>query len=908
MMTPQWHATEVEEVVARFHSNLETGLSWPAAKRLKPAAPVSDQSKLALALYTLLNQLRGFVVIILLVTALAFFALGHHDDAVGIGISVIFAVVLGFIIDFRAENALAALKALNAPTARVLREGQEHEIPAGELCPGDIAILTAGHRVPGDGRLVEVRGLCVDESVLTGESAAVEKSVAAVGAGQPIAERSDMLFTGTTVVQGYGRMLVTAVGADSELGRLGVLMQQQEKKASPLEQSADQLGRQLALLVLALSVAIFVLGMLRGQPFWIMLETAFILAVAAIPEGLPAVTTVALAGGVHRMVRARCIVRKLAAVETLGAVTVFCTDKTGTLTENRMTVVKLVLPNREFAIGGTGYDPDGAITRDGTVTVVEKDSLLRSPLLIAALCNNAVLEQHADANHEDPGAAANDTGEWHIHGAPTEGALLALAMKGGIDPVALQRRYRRLEEIPFSSARKMMTVVVEAEDGGRWAYVKGSPLALLTDCVSKETATGVEPLSDADVNAISERIEELGATGHRVLGFAYRRIDPDEAADLVTRGMTWAGMAALIDPPRPEAPQVIRTLRQAGVQTVMLTGDHKATALAIAHGLGLGDGTLRCMEAAELADVIARSAWDEVADVSVFARISPEDKLNIIKAFQARGEVVAMTGDGANDAPALKAADIGIAMGAGSVDVAKEAADMVVTDGNYASMAAAVAEGRRIYGNIQKAVRFLMLCSLAQILLLLEAVIAGVALPLSPLQLLWLNLVIHIFPAVGLAVITSDPEAMQRPPRARSERLLSWRELRGLSVEGLLVSILAFAVYIKTQEAGLAYARTLAMATLAISLLMQIFPHATAKLPFVRARQVWEAAPWLGFFCGLTVLLLCIYQPTMSRLLHMVALSPADWTVPLLTGIACLLLMEGLKAGRRLLGANGTSR
>ncbi|MGZ5425589.1 MAG: cation-translocating P-type ATPase, partial [Thermoanaerobaculia bacterium] len=564
---PVWHARQVEDVARELRTNLETGLS-PDALPKRPADDFPDTD--ARGPWRIIwNQLKGGVILVLIAAAAVMLALGHVGDALAIAASVVFSVVFGFITDFRAERALDALRTLSAPTARVVRGGLEREIPADDLRPGDLLVLTGGQIVAADGRIAAVRDLQADESALTGESVPVTKSPDPVDAAAPLPDRTSMAYAGTTVVSGWGHMVVTGIRGDTELGRIGKLVASQDREETPLEKQAEQLGRRLALLAIGLSALVTILGLLRDRPFWLMLETGVILAIAAIPEGLPAVTTIALAAGVRRMAKADTLVRRLSSVETLGCTSVICTDKTGTLTENVMRVTRVVLPGRDLDVSGARYEPTGEFLEGGQPVAPGEDPALRRLLEIAAVCNDARLESHDEG--------------WHVHGSSTEGALLALAGKRKIDTGSFQR----VSAIGFSSARKRMAVVARDPDGRLWSFVKGSPEVVVALAASALVRGAEEPLDAQGRERLLARAHSLGESGYRVLALAYRRLDPEDPPEAAEEALTWAGLVGLIDPPRANVRGAIEALRGAGIRTVMVTGDQKGTAMAVANELAI---------------------------------------------------------------------------------------------------------------------------------------------------------------------------------------------------------------------------------------------------------------------------------------------------------------------------------
>jgi Ca2+-transporting ATPase len=674
-------------------------------------------------------------------------------------------------------------------------------------------------------------------------------------------------------------MVVTGTRGDTEVGRIGKLVAGQDREDTPLEKQAEQLGRRLALLAIGLSALVTILGLLRDRPFWLMLETGVILAIAAIPEGLPAVTTIALAAGVRRMAKADSLVRRLSSVETLGCTSVICTDKTGTLTENVMRVTRVVLPGRELDVTGSRYEPAGEFLESGRPVAPGDDPALKRLLEIASVCNDARLESHDEG--------------WHVHGSSTEGALLAFAGKGKVDAGGFQR----VSALGFSSARKRMAVVARDAGSRLWSFVKGSPEVVAARAATVLVGGAEEPLDAQGRDRLLARAHSLGESGYRVLALAYRRLDPEDPPETAEDALTWTGLVGLIDPPRANVRGAIEALRGAGIRTVMVTGDQKGTAMAVANELAIaGPGDL-CLDSAELARYVEEHRWEDLRKTAVFARVTPEDKLSIVHALREAGRIVAMTGDGINDAPALKAANIGIAIGLGSADVARAASDLVVTSGDYATLPAAVAEGRQIYANIRRAVHFLLLCSLATIAVMLVAVVTNLPLPMSPLQILWLNLVVHIFPAVALALVPGERDVMKRPPRDPKEPLLTW----GATGRTALKSAVVAAVVLWSYTAGGGRhdgprGQTLVMATLALTLLAQSFATLSETQPFWRMRSSLAPAFWLALAGGLLLQAVAVVWPPLASVLLTEPLSLADWLRVLGMSLVALAAVEAGKA------------
>ena len=885
-----WHSRTVAEVAGALGTDVETGLPAAALPSRTRAAP-SDEAASRSAGRILWNQSKSGVILVLLAATAGSFALGHAGDALAIAASVVFSIAFGFATDWRAERALAALRTLSAPTARVVRDGLEHDVPARDVRRGDLIVLSAGQIVAADGRLAAAHKLDIDESALTGESAPVAKTTEPVAAVTPLPDRASMAYAGTTVLGGRGRLIVTGPPGETEISRIGRLVAGQKREATPLELQAEQLGRRLAVLAIALSAAVTLLGVLRDRPFWLMLETGVLLAIAAIPEGLPAVTTIALAAGVRRMARADSLVRRLSSVETLGCTSVICTDKTGTLTENVMRVTRIWLPGREMEVTGSGYSPEGQLLERGRARDARRDPALSRLLEIAAVCNDARLESHAD---------------WHIHGSSTEGALLALAHKGGLEPAELAARFERLHEIAFSSERKRMAVIARDAQGQVWSFVKGSPEAVLALASRVLHASAEEPLDPEERASLLKEGRRLGEEGHRVLAFAFRRLESASALEDAERDLTWVGLAGIIDPPRAGVREAIESLSGAGIRTVMVTGDQKSTAMAIARALSIAGEDDLCVDSTELAEYVREHRWEDLRRTCVFARVSPEDKLSIVRALKAAGEVVAMTGDGINDAPALKAADIGIAIGRGAADVAREASDLVVTSGDYGTLPAAVALGRQIYENIRRSVHFLLLCSLATIGVMLASVVANLPLPMSPLQILWLNLVVHIFPAIALVVMPGEPDLLQQPPRDRREPLLTWRATGVIGLRGFVVAAVVLWTFTSGGgRQGGTGAQTLAMATLALTLLGQSFAMLSEHRPFWRVTGSMTAPFWFALVGGVAIQVLAVAWPPLASVLPAEPLSAAAWLRALGMSALALGIVEG---GKTLLPIHSARR
>ncbi|HEX6124119.1 MAG TPA: HAD-IC family P-type ATPase [Pyrinomonadaceae bacterium] len=717
------------------------------------------------------------VVIWLLAAAAAVSAItGSLVESLAIVIVLLINAIIGFAIEWQSGRALEALRHSSRTTARVRRDGRDRTIDASELVVGDVILLTAGDHVPADSRLLEIANLRVDESSLTGESTPVDKSVTPVPERTPLAERISMAFLGTHVVAGHALAVVTGTGGNTEIGKVGRLLEQASDQKTPLERRLADLGKRLVYLVLGISLVVLVAGFVRGDDPWLVTKISISLAVAAVPEGLPAVTTLILALGVLRMARASAIVRHLAAVETLGSTTVICTDKTGTLTENRMTVREVFLSDgrsvdlaAESAGAGERLDPDD-------------DAHLTRLLLVAVLCSEATF--HAPENE--------------FFGDPTETALLAIASDLGVDVERSRKLNRKISEIPFEAATKKMTAVFEMDNSTCRAMMKGAPSVVLEACDRYLDDTGIaEPLGRTKRESFRQINDVLAAKGLRILAFADKVCDIESAGSDADSDFTFLGFVGMTDPPRPEVPDAIRRAKDAGIRVVMLTGDQLVTARAIARELHLSsDNDISALHSRDLTDVDAPKVAELARTADVFARVTPEDKLRIVRALQNAGEIVAVTGDGVNDAPALKQADIGIAMGMRGTEVAKESADIVLTDDNFSTIVHAVEGGRTIYANIIKFVHLMFSHNLGEILVIFVAIIVGLPLPLFPLQILWINLVTDIFPAFALAVEPATKHTMLRRPRSPGESFLSLRFMFLIAWQGAMLAAITLAAYV----------------------------------------------------------------------------------------------------------------
>ena len=872
-----WHATSIEEVTRRLDTNAVSGLTADeAAQRLATYGPnVLAEKPPRAAWRKFFDQLRDTLVIILLGAAVLAASIGEVKDASVIIVVVLINAALGFFQEHRAEAALAALKNMLAPTARVRRDGEVRQIEAAGLVPGDLLLLEAGDRIPADGRVLSAHGAEVAEAALTGESQAVAKLPASVDENAVLAERHDMVFMNTVVTRGRIEVLVTATGMSTEMGRLASLLAETAEGQTPLQRQLDVLGKRLAMIASVVVGLMFVMGLLRGDPLVQTAMTAIALAVAAIPEGLPAVVTVTLALGMHRMARRHAIVKKLAAVETLGCTTVICSDKTGTLTLNQMTARALYVNGKRHAVTGEGYGNLGEIAGGGD---------LRPALLPAALCVDARIR----------------AGE--LIGDPTEGALLALAAKAGLDPDEMAEHLPRIAEIPFDSASKLMATFHHEGDQVRLC-VKGAPDVLLERASLYLDGDVALPLDAATRARFAAENEALAGQALRVLALAGRIIPAaefDPGADLLpwVDGLTLHALAGIIDPPRNEAREAIATCRGAGIQVKMITGDHRVTAAAIARELGLeGEAhegrELEGLDQAELAALVERSA--------VFARVAPEHKMRIVEALQAGGHVVAMTGDGVNDAPALKTADIGVAMGITGTEVTKEAATLVLTDDNFASIVRAVEEGRTIYDNIVKFVRFQLSTNIGAILTVLGAPFLGLATPFTAIQILWVNIIMDGPPAMTLGVEPPRPGLMQEKPRSREAAILSGQRLWRIVLYGATMAAGTLTAYAWSLQSGdVKKAMTMAFTTFVLFQFFNIF-NARAEQGSAFNRQFFSNGKlWMALVAVLALQVVAVHWAPAQAIFDTVELTPAEWGMAFALASTTLLLEEARKLLLRL--------
>lgn len=893
----QWHNLSAQEVSQHLDSDLETGLeSSEVTERQKRfgANELKGKPRKSPILRFLLQFNQPLLYILLIAGAIKAF-LGEWVNAWVIwGVTIINAII-GYVQESKAESAIAALASSVQTDATILRDGQKVKVSSTELVPGDLVILTSGDKVPADLRLTFARNLQVNESALTGESIAVEKDLKPVDANAALAERTNMAYAGSFVTFGQGKGIVVAIGQGTETGRISQLMEQNTNLSTPLTRKFDKFSRILLYIILGVAAFTFAVGLGYGNTWVTMFEAAVALAVSAIPEGLPAVVTITLAIGVSRMARRHAIVRKLPAVETLGGATVICSDKTGTLTENQMTVQAIYAGGQNYTVTGTGYAPDGEILLDKNPVDLANSPVLLQCLISGLLCNDSHLEFKEQ--------------RWQVIGDPTEGGLIAVGNKMGLTQADLEKKMPRIDVIPFESEFQYMATLHQEgigqrgnlnNDESRIIYVKGSVEALLSRCQKMLDIQG--NLIALEPEIVHQEVDTMANQGLRVLAFAMKEVsDNQEFVDHkdIAEGLVLIGLQGMIDPPRQEAINAVKACQNAGIQVKMITGDHAVTAKAIASRMGLNkNGEILAFTGQQLAKMEQQELSMAVEDGSVFARVAPEQKLRLVEALQSKGEIVAMTGDGVNDAPALKQADIGIAMGQAGTEVAKEAADMILTDDNFASIEAAVEEGRTVYRNLQKAIAFILPVNGGESMTILISVLLARALPILSLQVLWLNMVNSIAMTVPLAFEPKTERVMQQPPRNPNEPLLNRQLLQRIIVISVFNWILIFGVFewIKGTTGNLALARTMAIQALVagrLFYLLSISQWGSVLVNKLRGRVAKiNHAPAIGIGIVCTIILQIIFSQwsLMNKLFSTAPLNLNQWLICLLIGLPMIFV------------------
>ncbi|HRS51618.1 MAG TPA: calcium-transporting P-type ATPase, PMR1-type [Candidatus Marinimicrobia bacterium] len=887
----KWWQLNISQLCEKLGSDPEKGLSSKEAlKRLTQYGPNQlQEQKGRHPIFLFLDQFKDFIIWVLIGAAIVSGFLGEWIDALAILAIVIFNAILGFVQEYRAEKAIVALKRLSTPMAKVIRDGNQMTIPSSEVVPGDVIEVEAGDHIPADSRVLwHTSNFGVEEASLTGESVPVLKNTESIEKSEiPLGERTNMVFAGTSVVSGKARAMVVTTGMQTELGKIAGMILAIEHETTPLQKRLEAFGHWIVYLCFAIVAVVFVMELLRGGKLIDIFLTAVSLAVAAIPEGLPAVVTIALALGVQRMVRRHVLIRKLPSVETLGSATVICSDKTGTLTKNEMTVQTLYVGHRLYRVSGVGYTPQGEFFENDKPLKREEIPLeLEKALRCAVLCNGARLYKTEQG--------------YGITGDPTEAALLVASAKLGIWKEEEEKKYPFVDELPFDSNRKLMSVIRKYGDQ-LIAFVKGASDVLLQHCQFIEINGSVRALTEEDRIQIREMNHRFGNEALRVLGLAYRPLDNSEkpfSSEQVEDRLIFLGLIAMMDPPREEVKQAILECKTAGIQPVMITGDHKTTAVAVAKALQIYRPETKALTGEELDQMDETTFQQEVKNISVYARVSPEHKLRIVRAWKSRGDVVAMTGDGVNDAPAVKEADIGVAMGITGTDVTKEVSDMVVLDDNFASIVAAVEEGRGIYDNIKKFIYYLLSCNAGEILLMFFSSLLGLPIPLFPIQILWVNLITDGFPALALGVEPLDPKVMERPPRPKDEGIVNKKTMLLLLLQGFFIafsSLLAFIFVLKVEKEGLERARTAAFIVLAVSQLFHSFNYrnfteSVFKVGFLGNKKL-VLATGVSFLLQMAV----VYIPFLGIVFKTMPLQWWDWLLVVGLSSCTLWFVECVK-------------
>ncbi len=893
-----WHAMGVDEVFEALGSNRRGLREDEVESRLEEYGPNEIGGDEGISkLEILWAQLKNPLVAVLVAAALISLLAGHGTDAIVVAAVITFNTLIGFFQEYQAEEALEKLKSQAAPEAEVLRDcREEHQcleesVPATEIVPGDVLVLEAGSKVPADARIFEATSLELDESMLTGEATSVRKTVETLPEDRSVAERTNLVYGGTLIAQGRAKAVVYATGAQTEMGKIATLIQETEDVDTPLQRQITDLGRKLAFLALGVATLTFILGFIRGLDVQEMFLFALASAVSSIPEGLPAVVTITLAVGVNRMAQRNAIIRRLQAVDTLGAATVICSDKTGTLTTNQMTVQEIALGDKVVQVTGIGFEPHGEFRLNGSAINPSDDEGLRTALQIGALNNNSHLVQH----HHD------ETIDWEIRGDPTEGALVVTASKGEQSKEELDDKFPRIDEIPFSSQSKFMSTFHRRPDDKVWVLVKGAPETVLEMCAQRQMTQGTETLQDQDRQAIMEQNHDMASRALRVLGLAYQVISPNEIESFKeTLGsgegkLIFAGLAGMIDPPRNEVPEAVKRCRRAGIRVIMATGDHRLTGEAIAREVGILERGDQVLTGQDVDDMDDQALDEAVQRTAVFARVAPAQKHRIVEALRRQGEIVAMTGDGVNDAPALKAADIGVAMGITGTDVTKETAEMVLADDNFASIVNAVEEGRGVFQNVRKVVKFLLATNIGEDITILSALafLPGTGLIITPVQILWVNLVTDGLLDITIALEPKEGEVMEEPPRRPDERIVDRTMLQNIVLVALCMAIGTLGLFIHAQrDNGTICAQTVAFTTLAM---FQVFNSLNCRS---REKSVFQLGLFSNVYLIGAIALSVILQvlanrlPFMQTALGTEPMSLARWGLIVLVASSVFIVEE----------------
>lgn len=886
-MLKNWHSPSINEVKQALKTSENGITSDEAQQRLEEYGKneLATEEKSSL-LSIFLSQFANVLVIVLIVSATISLILGKQIESISIFVIVALAAILGTLQEFQAGKALEALRRMASPTATAIRDGVATEVPSADLVPGDVVVITYGNKVPADIRLFESNNLQIEEAALTGESLAVEKQANEIeGDDIPLGDRKNLLFMGTSVSHGRGKGIVVGTGSSTEFGKIATMLQNTKTEQTPLQKNLDKLGSNIG--IIAIVVAVLLSGisyLLTGGTLLDAFIWAVALAVAIIPEALPAVVTIGLALGVQRMVRRKALIRKLPAVETLGAVNVICTDKTGTLTKDEMTVRKVYAASSIFDVDGSGYAPEGNLTINGNVVKLGDAVTLDKLLSYGVLCSDAVLK-------------LTDEG-WDVLGDPTEGAIVTAAKKLGVDTDLLATAHPRVEEIPFSSDYKFMATA-HANQNGKLVVMKGAFEVVIAKCSQYEGANGAEPLSEAALHAINEVVASLANNALRVIAVASKVVDADVTlSNNLLNQMTLVGFVAMIDPPRDEVKPAIATCKAAGIRTIMITGDHKATAFAIAKELSIASDASQVYSGAEVEKMSQEELDGAVKSASVFARIAPEHKLRIVESLMKQGDVAAMTGDGVNDAPALKKANIGVAMGITGTDVSKEAADMILTDDNFVTIVSAVEEGRTIFENIKKFLIFLLSGNAGTVFAIMLSFIFGLSLPLTPVQILFINFIMDGLIAIAISLEPSEGGIMAKRPRNVSEGIISRMGLVRIMSLGLVIAFVTFAVYfvsLKVLNADPIVAQTLFFLTLIFARLFNSLNNRSLNTSAFKFKLLSNAPLVVSSIVGIAIVWATTSVGILMKAFGNTSISMEGWLVAIGAGSVVLLFGEIFK-------------
>ena len=893
-----------EELREEVAANPSLGLSAKeAAKRFKENGKnaLKEGEKIR-PFQIFICQFKDFLTMVLLVSTAVTVFMGEYTEAFTIGIIVLLNGIMGFIQEFKTEKTLEALRKMAAPMAKVYRDGILMQIPGEELVVGDVISVEAGDRVPADAVLLKAIALSADESVLTGESTAVDKGVGKIVDIPNELHQMNLLYMGTTVAAGRGVARIIDTGMNTQMGKIAGMISGIQEEATPLQKRLDELGKIIAIGCLVICGIVALAGFLRGEQVMNMLLIGVSLAVAAVPEGLPAIVTIALALAVGRMVKRKSLIRKLHAVETLGCADVICSDKTGTLTENKMTVQRIFLSGEEMEVTGNGYRKAGKFTMDGKLVNPQGHEAGKRLLEVCCLCSNAAIRIE-----EEKGFFREIDGNYAIVGDSTEAALLIMAAKAGITQKSLADQYRRVDEIPFDSKRKLMSVVVENRMGQRFVMAKGGCDVLIEKCSGVLWGDKVLPMTDRVKSKIEEASTQMAKKGLRVLAMAYRSLTTGESSSRAETALVFLGLTGMMDPPRKEAKEAVLICRKAGIKTVMITGDHKLTACAIAKQIGIFHDGDKVLTGKEL-DVISDKELERQIDhITVFARVSPHHKLKIVRAFRRKGHITAMTGDGVNDAPAVKEADIGVSMGISGTDVTKEASDVILLDDNFSTLVTAVEEGRTIYGNIRKFIRYLLSCNIGEVLTMFLGILMGLPVVLLPIHILLVNLVTDGLPAIALGLEPTDKNSMKKPPRRSTESIFSNGLLTTIIFRGCLIGLTTLGVFVHflTNFGSIELARSAAFLTLVLTQLIHVFECKSEE------RTIFTIPFWnnwklvLAALFSAAIIFTAIFWPPAQAIFKTVALSGSQLLIvvgylvfaPILSAIIQKLFRHSKKAG-----------